>query len=496
MKSVLQLLAPAALLVTFGLVACSSEPAREPSPQSTAPCAGPRSAGQPFGVQCGQLVDEQGRVTFLRGINARIDGVFDVSFDDGRVALETVPKFTAEDAAQLRDFGFDSLRLPINWSAIEPTEDGGINQAYLERVEAVVDLCAAQGISVLLDLHQDAYSKEIGEDGAPLWAIEPAPEMLLEGPLEDLQERRLSKQVGEAFTTFFGDTQAGRELRERFVSMAEQVMQRFAGHPAVIGLEIFNEPQAGDDGIARLNNAAYSRIRAASPNKLYVYEPPVVRNFTDQSTLASGPLGEMVGYAPHVYTFAFTATDAQKAAMEKEKLRRSNANARAEADALSAPLIITEWGFDPNGIKGHEYLTWQSELQEEYMASSYFWLWKEQSQGRWGCFDYDDTTGAFSPRQTAQLSLARVRPSRVAGWPIRYAFDRSTGIFELDFRGDPTVKAPHVIAVAPALGAPLAMTCDGAPVEATAGLRGEYSVSCGARSDQPHTLRVEVTPRP
>jgi len=447
-------------------------------------------------VQCGQLVDAEGRVSFLRGINARVDGVFDVSFDDGRVALETVPTFDALDAEQLRDFGFDSLRLPINWSAIEPTKDGGVNQGYLDRVETVVDLCAAQHISVLLDLHQDAYSKEIGEDGAPLWAIEPAPEMLLEGPLEDLQDRRLSKQVSAAFTSFFGDSQTGRDLRERFVSMAEQVMQRFATHPAVIGLEIFNEPQAGDDGIARLNDAAYARIRAASPKKLYVYEPPVVRNFTDQSTLASGPLGEMVGYAPHVYTYAFTSTDAQKAAMQKERLRRSNQNARAEAEALQAPLIITEWGFDPNGVKGNEYLTWQSELQEEYMASSFFWLWKEQSQGRWGCFDYDDATGSFSPRATTRLTLARVRPSRVAGWPTRYAFDRASGVFELEFRADPTIKAPHVIAVAPALGAPLSVSCDGASTSATAGLSGEYSVTCGAESAELHTLRVEVAPQP
>ncbi|MEZ4371369.1 MAG: cellulase family glycosylhydrolase [Polyangiaceae bacterium] len=485
----------AACALALGFVGCGSDDQSTSPPKSTAPCGEAATPGAPFGVQCGQLVDEQGRVAFLRGINARIDGVFDVSFDDGRVALEEVPAFTAEDAAQLREFGFDSLRLPINWSAIEPTESGGFSEAYLDEVDRVVKLCADARVLVLLDLHQDAYSKEIGEDGAPLWAIDPPPEMLLEGPLNDLGDRRLSAQVGAAFETFFGDSASGTNLRDRFSLVAAHVAKRFADSPNVVGLEIFNEPQAQDEGIARLNQVALPRIREAAPRKLYVYEPPVFRNFTDRSTLADGPLGEMVGYAPHIYTYSFTATDEQKAGIEKEDLRRSNANAREEANALKAPLIITEWGIDPLGVKGDEYLTWQSELQEEYMASSFFWLWKEQSQGRWGCFDYDDATSTFSPREAVKKTLARVRPSRIAGWPKHFAFDRATGSFELDFQGDPTIKGPHVIAIAPVLGAPQTASCDGKSVTPEALGNGEFSIQCGHDSAE-HRIRVEVTPLP
>ena len=55
----------------------------------------------------------------------------------------------------------------------------------------------------MIDLHEDAYSKEIGEDGAPLWAIQPPPTELLQGPLDDLGSRRTSAQVTAAFDTFF-----------------------------------------------------------------------------------------------------------------------------------------------------------------------------------------------------------------------------------------------------------------------------------------------------
>src|SRR5512147_3199528 len=146
-----------------------------------------------------QLRDADGRIAILRGVNARVDGVFDVTFDDGRVPLEPIPALEAADCRRMRELGLDLLRLPINWSGIEPTR-GSYDEAYLQRVDAAVRCAGDAGVYVMIDLHQDAYSKEIGEDGAPLWAIEPAPTKLLEGPLTDLDKRRTSGQVLQAFS--------------------------------------------------------------------------------------------------------------------------------------------------------------------------------------------------------------------------------------------------------------------------------------------------------
>lgn len=461
-----------------------------------APCSTPRTSGAPFGTQCSELVDSKGRVAYLRGVNARVEGIFDVTFDDGRVALEAIPAFDASDADQMRDFGFDALRLPINWSALEPTQDGGFDESYLDRIATALDQAAGAGLVVLLDMHQDAYSKEIGEDGAPLWAIIPPPTQLLEGPLEDLGDRRNSKQVLDAFATFFGASADGEFLRERFVDAVEHVMQRFATHPAVVGMEIFNEPQDTDDGIARLNDVAYPRLRAAVPDKLYVFEPPVIRNVLDEASVPSEPLGKMVGYAPHVYTLAFVGTDEQHQSMTKETLLRSHDNARVESDAWQAPLIVTEWGYDPNGIKASEYMTWQSELAEEHRESTFFWVWKEQSQGNWGCFDFDAATSTFSARPEIQKALARVRPSRVAGWPTSVSFDRATGEFELQFLGNPRVSADHEIAIAKLLGQPLSVECDGKSVDFVAIDEHVISIRCGRGSTAEHVLRVSVNPLP
>ena len=46
--------------------------------------SGPHYA--PLDIDHGQLIAPDGRVVILRGINARVAGLFDVTFDDGRFA--------------------------------------------------------------------------------------------------------------------------------------------------------------------------------------------------------------------------------------------------------------------------------------------------------------------------------------------------------------------------------------------------------------------------
>jgi endoglycosylceramidase len=474
-------------------VACGEEDAPEPAAPavSTAPCGEAPFVGSPLGLRCGQVIDEKGRVVNLWGVNARVDGIFDVSFDDGRIALETVPPFTAEDAAQMRSWGFDALRLPINWSGVEPTRDGGFKEDYLDRVQQVLDLAQGAGILVLIDFHQDAYGKDIGEDGAPLWAIEPPPTELLQGPLEDLEKRRLSPQVKAAFETFFGDSPKGVELRERFSKMAAHVAARFKDHPAVLGFELFNELVfASNAQLLRLHQQVFAAVRAAAPSKLVLFEPPAERNFLDSFALGDGPIGEGTVYAPHIYKYAFTTFPA---GATKESIARQNLTTRDEAASWKAGLMITEWGYNPNGSRAEEYLTWQRELQEEIQASSFLWLWKEDSQGRWGCYDHDGSGWTERPR--LKEILARVRPAAIAGWPKQYSYDRAAGVFTLTFTADPTIQAPTRIAVSPVLGAPTEILCDGATV-AAALQDGALDLDCGRGTSAEHTITVKVKPLP
>jgi endoglycosylceramidase len=479
---------------------CSKEESHvEPMKVSTAPCSESAFAGSPLGTRCGYLIDEQGRVVALRGINARVQGVFDVTFSDGRQALEEIPEFTVDDAKKMREYGFDALRLPINWSGIEPTENGGFDEAYLDNVAKAVSVAKSEGLLVLLDIHQDAYSKEIGEDGAPLWAIQPPPEMLLQGPLNDLDKRRLSKQVTVAFETFFGDNEIGKQLRMRFVAMAKHVAQRFAQEPAVIGLEIYNEPTISNDDALRLYRPAFEAFQEVSSNKLFVFEPTAVRNFTDSAALADTPIGAGSVYAPHIYTFSFgdSSLDELRQSLKKDDLLRSNDNALEEARSWQTPLMITEWGYNPEGVKASEYVAWQSEIQESMHASSFYWVWKENSQGSWGFFTYDAGSQQWKERPVLVKNMARVRMMALAGWPLSQSFDRKTGVYQAKFRADPTVTANHRLGIAKILGTTSKVTCDGVPQSIPqADAYGNLELVCGQGTNSEHELIVEVAPNP
>jgi endoglycosylceramidase len=443
-------------------------------------------------VQCEQLVDKEGRVVFLHGVNARVNGVFDVTFDDARAPLEAIPDFTADDAKAMRAMGFDALRLPINWSGLEPKDGAGFDEAYLDRVSAVVDLCEAAGIFVLVDLHQDAYSKEIGEDGAPLWAIKPAPSKLLGGPLTDLGARRTSPQVLQAFSTFFGDSADGTALRSRFAAAVKHVAARFAGRDGVVGIEIYNEPIPDDQAqLDRLHDQVIAAIHEADPGRLAFFEPDVQRNLVDHAKPAERAPWPGTVYAPHVYTLAFTGSDADHQKMTKATLEPSNKAARYEAGTWKAPLAITEFGYDPSGIQGDSYLQWQTELQDQYLASAFFWVWKEESQGAWGLFDHDAQKGSWAVRDPVRKALSRVAPESVAGWPTSFGYDRAAKRFELKFTGDTAITASSRIFVpAPEdFAASFDVTCDGAsfPGERDA-MTGLVEVPCGGPGD--HTIVV------
>lgn len=443
----------------------------------TPPCDATAGPFAPLSTRCNQLVDDEGRVAVLRGVNARVEGIFDVTFDDGRERLQPLADFEAEDAEQMRALGLNVLRLPINWSAVEPedTDPPTYVDAYLDEVARVVDLCRAAGVLVLIDFHQDAYSKEIGEDGAPLWAIQPPPEELLEGPLTDLADRRLSGQVLRAFRSFFGDDEPGPALRARFASMAGHVAARFADDRNVVGYDLYNEPIGSDDEVLRLNVLVAEAIREVSPQLVFFEPPVVVRNLTDRSRTPTAPF-PVAGavYAPHVYTLSFIGSDEDRQNMTRERLLVGNRSAAREAVAWGTPLFIGEFGYDPEGIRAADYYRFQLDLQDEHTASSAVWLWKEQSQDRWGFFDETDD-GGWAVRDAMVALFDRPYPERIAGWPEGWRWDAETGDFTLRYVGQEAVDAPTLLHLPTG---DWTITCDGDPVSMSRDALGRVEVPC------------------
>ncbi|NUO50243.1 MAG: cellulase family glycosylhydrolase [Polyangiaceae bacterium] len=444
---------------------CDSEPETQPPPEP---------APDVVTATRGVMVDELGRQVVLRGLNARVQGLFDVTFADGRVGLEEIPPFTGDDCAFIAgELGMNHLRLPINWSAIEP-ERGAYQQAYVDRVLELAAACDAQGVATLIDLHQDAYSKHIGEDGAPLWAIVPPPTELLQGPLTDLEARRTSEQVLTAFDSFFNDREA---VQTAYAEMVAWLAGRIVGQPGVVGLEIMNEPYLFgfedrlDDMNARVGRAA----REAAPALTLFFEPNSLRNLTDTADVRTPIPYDDAVYAPHLYVDVF---EDGWASGDVQKIRASLEKAIGEAGEHGTALYVGEFGHGPDE-HGLTYVTACLDLFDEHAVSSAWWVYEEYSQGGWGLYDPREpgqTRGAL--REAVADTLARPYPARTAGSLQGFNFDAGTRT--LTARVDAPLKGVnHVIAV-PRRVYPsgLVVRCDGVAVEATSAGPGRIEVAC------------------
>lgn len=421
------------------------------------------------------LRDAEGRVALLRGVNARVEGVFDVTFDDGRTPLETIPPLTASDCARMRQLGFDLLRLPINWSGIEPTR-GVYSESYLAKVDAAVECAHNAGVLVLVDLHQDAYSKEIGEDGAPLWAIDPPPTQLLQGPLDDLGARRVSPQVQDAFRRFFTpDDPSG--LQAAFADMLTHVGTRYAKHPGVVGFEIFNEPDTGTVELDAFYARTGDALRSAAPEKLVFFEPPALRNFTDFIPTPKQPFPTTGAvYSPHIYTFVFQPDQTRFQNATAADLEPSVAAAREEATAFKTPLFIGEFGVSPDDTpQNNLWMRTQGQLHDRYFASNAFWVWKEQSQGSWGVYAYNAGTWMERPNVVAWVS--RIRLARIAGTPRSLESSALGDSTRLELES--ATEGQHLVYIPERYAAATRISCDGATIGATRDVAtGLAAVSC------------------
>lgn len=86
-----------------------------------------------------------------------------VQAGQGKYNQDTSPN-SNNDLAQVRDLGFDLVRLAITWSLVEVTP-GVINEEYLERIAQVVEWGKEQDIDFIIDFHTDFYSFSLN-DGA------------------------------------------------------------------------------------------------------------------------------------------------------------------------------------------------------------------------------------------------------------------------------------------------------------------------------------------
>jgi endoglycosylceramidase len=502
-----------------GAVAVSMVIGLTPAPQASSPPPGVLpwlhvehpNRGQPF------VADDRGRMVLLHGAIAQglidfyssadpsildpppfypIDpAAYDGKCPDNSLDMPT-PPLCQSDLVQMAAFGFNSLRLPLSWSLLEP-QRGRFNQLYVDRVAQVVGWARAAGIYVIIDMHQNAYSRFIGRvsppplpgghtvqlryyTGAPAWAT------ITDGfPPEDYANQRELNPAGlEANTNFWYDRSG---IQDEYIATIAMLAQRFKDDSTVVGFSPFNEPFPGwnlppgfedlllfpfyrrvIDAITGVRDGlpcwtgfympavcGYRDLGVHDVHHLFFLEPGLLREVTDFPTHLGLPVSSYPNLVlslhayTHKYTFdALAGQSPDTATYPWGGYDQSYALGEREAKVMKAAVFVSEFGF-PQGDAGDRVIASQLLEMEQHRVGFAFWTWKENGGGNWSMFD------SAKPNQTPEPSsgciradrerlLARVYPLASADSNLTYHYDTGTGAFTLKAQGR-SGDAPTVV---------------------------------------------------
>jgi aryl-phospho-beta-D-glucosidase BglC (GH1 family) len=494
------------------------------------------------------IADDQNRMVLFHGAvpadlldfgnSARPDAppvypIDPAAYDGGRcptIVANAYPPLCQSDLAQMASFGFNSLRLPLSWSLLEP-ERGQFNQTYVNRAAQVVDWARALGIYVIIDMHQNAYSRYVGpgkgvdlsaNSGAPKWAT------LTDGFTSGLflnSQREANGAVFESFSNFWYNRSG---IQDEYIAAVSVLAKRFKDDSTVAGYSVFNEPQPGwnlppgfedlllfpfyrrvidavtgvhdglpcPTGIFMPAFCGYADAAVHDIRHLFFLEPGLLRQITDFPTHLGLPVSSYrnLVYDIHAYTHGFTIEallqhgDPAKATYPWGGYDQTYDLGGREAKVMGAALFVSEFGNDPK----YDSLLLANQLlqQEKFNVGFAFWTWKENSGTGWGMFDPASKNNGCL-RAARERLLARVYPRASSDPHLSYHYDADTAGFALSAHaraGDP----PTVVSIPPEVRGSVAVS-GAAPPETQTGSDGARLVSV-LPSGGPFTIAVAAAP--
>lgn len=324
----------------------------------------------------GVLRDTVGRDVVLRGINTGNRNKtppfmpFPIADD---IPLAELRVLADEYFARMREWGLDTARLPFSWEALEPVHDEWDEQ-YLDRYEVLVDAAWAQGLRVILDFHQDVWSRNYCGDGFPTWAVADPAAPWHECPNAQWGLKYItSTEVRVAFDRFWAN-EAG--LKDEFLVMWTKVGERFADHPGVLALEMLNEPGWGTannvqqwklDVLTPFHTTVAAYLHGIAPDLLIIYDNPGIDAIgLDPNMVHPRPEGDFLIYGPHLYGAAAYGPEQPNPQInlgEMASFGRDN----------DVPVMLGEFGFQPNEAAGPDWLNDVADGLDTLRMSATLW---------------------------------------------------------------------------------------------------------------------------
>ncbi len=236
------------------------------------------------------FIDEKGRKTLLRGINlggstkvpktpngaTHIKTDFhsrDVSFVGRPFSINSA----REHFQRIKHWGFNAIRFLVTWEAIEHEKPNHYDYEYLDYLEEILKIAETFKFYIIIDPHQDVWSRASGGDGAPIWTFEKVGLDVFKFDQSEaaiVMQNRYDPQDLSAyppmcwiqnlvrfapscmFTLFFGGKDFAPScqmngknvqefLQQQYFKAMQQVAHRVKDFSYVLGFETLNEPTPG-----------------------------------------------------------------------------------------------------------------------------------------------------------------------------------------------------------------------------------------------------------
>lgn len=261
----------------------------------------------PYHIDNTFLKDNFGRVVLLRGVNlggsnripSEPNGATHIQYNlysNKKISFINRP-FPLKDADEhfnrLKTWGLHCIRLLITWEAIEHQAPEIYDYDYLEYIYHIIAKAREYGIQVIIDPHQDAWSRFSGGSGAPRWTFEKvgldvrhfnesgaAILQQTEGNsyTESIWASNYTKLASATmFTLFFGgndfapNTQVDSVpvqdyLQQHYINAFKKLAYRLRDLDNIIGFGVMNEPSKGWIGWEDLKSNEFPLRKGASPS--------------------------------------------------------------------------------------------------------------------------------------------------------------------------------------------------------------------------------------
>ncbi len=414
------------------------------------------------------LRDTLDRAVMLRGVavggRSKLPPFFPFDVD------EAVPFTDQADAffGRVSALGAGVVRLALMWEPLEPTR-GTYDDTYLDKYLAMMDAADAHGLGVIVEFHQDIFSRRICGDGFPLWAI--TDEIAAAGPAPcpgfpgwGLAYLDPTSAANRAMQRLW-DNDDG--LRDDMVAAWRHVATAVKDHPAVVAFEPINEPPSGTgtkEDFEQTVLPGFYDVMGGAIREVVGDEPALLLDGRAGDALGTvnerfaKPHLDGVVYAPHYYNAITVGLNSPS--VNADAIRLDVPHALELADTWGTPSMLDEFGVHNTNPSKAEYLGVVYDALDEQLANGSMWDVSQTDGTLWNTEEFSALYGDGSEHDWVSV-IDRPVPRAIAGTVRSLVWDPVAESLDLEL-ADMTDGVSEIYLPTRHLGATPAIVVDGA----------------------------------